>query len=83
MFPGKGKSIKSEKGRNLTYREADQDIEKGVVGVCDRRKNQRPNGSQANALKNIAEITGSDWSKGRRNVRRGEKKVKKRVNGIR
>jgi len=37
MFPGKGKSIKSEKGRNLTYREADQDIEKGIVGVCDRR----------------------------------------------
>jgi len=26
-----------KKGRKLTYREGDQDIEEDVVGTCDRR----------------------------------------------
>ena len=65
----------------VAHREGDQNIEEGTIGACGEIK--RPNGSQTNALKNI-KITGSDWSKieGRGNVRRGGKKVNKRVRGI-
>jgi len=34
-FQEEGKVRKKE--RKLTYREEDQDIEKGIVGTCDRR----------------------------------------------
>ena len=46
---------------------------------------KRPSGSQMNALKNIVKIIENDWSKieGRENVRREEKRVSKRVRGIR
>jgi len=47
-------------------------------------RSERSRGSQANALKNIVEIIGNDWSKveDRGNVRRGGKKMSKKVRGI-
>jgi len=47
-----------EKRRNLTYREGEQNIKEGATGEI-----QRVRGNQANTLKNIVQITGSDWSK--------------------
>jgi len=82
MFPGGGKGTVRKRRRKLTYRKGNQDIE-GTVGATGEI--QRPNGSQANALKDIVKILVNDLNKieDRGNVKRERKKVEEKDEEVR